>query len=163
MSDLIHCTSVLDVCVCLCVCVCVCLFVCVCVYDEMFPCRFCMHVYGYVYVCESLSDCERTLFTVSPPPSPQVYDGNSNQARMLGLFTGSELLDTTLNSTSSSMWLEFISNSDNTSKGFELHYTSECRPAHTHAHTHAHAGTHTSMDAHTHMHSKTHTHTLIPV
>uniref|UniRef100_A0A8C5CBQ3 CUB and Sushi multiple domains 2 n=1 Tax=Gadus morhua TaxID=8049 RepID=A0A8C5CBQ3_GADMO len=54
----------------------------------------------------------------------KVFDGNSNQARMLGLFTGSELLDTTLNSTSSSMWLEFISNSDNTSKGFELHYTS---------------------------------------
>ncbi|XP_059898687.1 LOW QUALITY PROTEIN: CUB and sushi domain-containing protein 1 [Gadus macrocephalus] len=54
----------------------------------------------------------------------KVFDGNSNQARLLGLFTGSELLDTTLNSTSSSMWLEFISNSDNTSKGFELHYTS---------------------------------------
>uniref|UniRef100_A0AAY4DQL8 CUB and Sushi multiple domains 2 n=1 Tax=Denticeps clupeoides TaxID=299321 RepID=A0AAY4DQL8_9TELE len=35
-----------------------------------------------------------------------------------------ELLDTTLNSTSSSMWLEFISNEENSSKGFELHFTS---------------------------------------
>ncbi|AWP21874.1 putative CUB and sushi domain-containing protein 2 [Scophthalmus maximus] len=54
----------------------------------------------------------------------KVFDGSSNKARLLGLFTGSELLDTTLNSTSSSMWLEFISNADNTSKGFELHFTS---------------------------------------
>uniref|UniRef100_A0A4W6D789 CUB and Sushi multiple domains 2 n=1 Tax=Lates calcarifer TaxID=8187 RepID=A0A4W6D789_LATCA len=54
----------------------------------------------------------------------KVFDGNSNKARLLGVFTGSELLDTTLNSTSSSMWLEFISNADNTSKGFELHFTS---------------------------------------
>uniref|UniRef100_A0A8C6TIS3 CUB and Sushi multiple domains 2 n=1 Tax=Neogobius melanostomus TaxID=47308 RepID=A0A8C6TIS3_9GOBI len=54
----------------------------------------------------------------------KVFDGGSNEARLLGVFTGSELLDTTLNSTSSSMWLEFISNADNTSKGFELHFTS---------------------------------------
>ncbi|KAJ8268254.1 hypothetical protein COCON_G00134260 [Conger conger] len=54
----------------------------------------------------------------------KVFDGNSNRARQLGSFTGTELLDTTLNSTSSSLWLEFISNADNTSKGFELHFTS---------------------------------------
>ncbi|XP_023687916.2 CUB and sushi domain-containing protein 2 isoform X1 [Paramormyrops kingsleyae] len=54
----------------------------------------------------------------------KVYDGSSNRARLLGTFTGTELLDTALNSTSSFMWLEFISNSENTSKGFELHYNS---------------------------------------
>ncbi|XP_029103994.1 CUB and sushi domain-containing protein 1 isoform X1 [Scleropages formosus] len=54
----------------------------------------------------------------------KVYDGNSNTARLLGTFTGTELQEVTLNSTSSSMWLEFISNAENTSKGFELHYTS---------------------------------------
>uniref|UniRef100_A0A3B4AL78 Uncharacterized protein n=1 Tax=Periophthalmus magnuspinnatus TaxID=409849 RepID=A0A3B4AL78_9GOBI len=54
----------------------------------------------------------------------KVFDGSSNEARLLGVFTGNELLDSTLNSTSSSMWLEFISNADNTSKGFELHFTS---------------------------------------
>uniref|UniRef100_H3CV01 CUB and Sushi multiple domains 2 n=1 Tax=Tetraodon nigroviridis TaxID=99883 RepID=H3CV01_TETNG len=54
----------------------------------------------------------------------RVFDGSSNKARLLGVFTGSELLDTTLNSTSNSMWLEFISNADNTSKGFELHFIS---------------------------------------
>lgn len=64
------------------------------------------------------------------PPLPcrvtfQVFDGSSNSARLLGVFTGNEMLDTTLNSTSSSMWLEFITNADNTSKGFELHFISE--------------------------------------
>jgi CUB/sushi domain-containing protein len=54
-----------------------------------------------------------------------VFDGNSNQARLLGVFSGTELQENTLNSTSSSMWLEFVSNADNTSKGFELHFTSE--------------------------------------
>uniref|UniRef100_A0A671RP15 CUB and sushi domain-containing protein 2-like n=1 Tax=Sinocyclocheilus anshuiensis TaxID=1608454 RepID=A0A671RP15_9TELE len=54
----------------------------------------------------------------------KVYDGSSNNARLLGTFTGREMMDVTLNSTSSTMWLEFISNSDNTSKGFELHFTS---------------------------------------
>ncbi|MEQ2217399.1 hypothetical protein XENOCAPTIV_008798 [Xenoophorus captivus] len=54
----------------------------------------------------------------------EVFDGSSNKARLLGVFTGNELLDETLNSTSSSMWLEFISDSENTSKGFELHFTS---------------------------------------
>ncbi|XP_031645143.1 LOW QUALITY PROTEIN: CUB and sushi domain-containing protein 1 [Oncorhynchus kisutch] len=55
----------------------------------------------------------------------KVFDGNSNQARLLGVFSGTELQENTLNSTSSSMWLEFVSNADNTSKGFELHFTSE--------------------------------------
>ncbi|KTG03944.1 hypothetical protein cypCar_00030354 [Cyprinus carpio] len=54
----------------------------------------------------------------------KVYDGSSKSARLLGTFTGTEMMDITLNSTSSTMWLEFISNSDNTSKGFELHFTS---------------------------------------
>uniref|UniRef100_A0AAY4DQP8 CUB and Sushi multiple domains 2 n=1 Tax=Denticeps clupeoides TaxID=299321 RepID=A0AAY4DQP8_9TELE len=54
----------------------------------------------------------------------KVYDGSNNRARLLGTFTSTELLDTTLNSTSSSMWLEFISNEENSSKGFELHFTS---------------------------------------
>ncbi|XP_023815635.1 CUB and sushi domain-containing protein 2 isoform X1 [Oryzias latipes] len=54
----------------------------------------------------------------------KAFDGSSSKARLLGVFTGNEMLDTTLNSTSSSMWLEFISNADNTSKGFELYFTS---------------------------------------
>uniref|UniRef100_A0A8C2E6P3 CUB and Sushi multiple domains 2 n=1 Tax=Cyprinus carpio TaxID=7962 RepID=A0A8C2E6P3_CYPCA len=54
----------------------------------------------------------------------KVYDGSSNSARLLGTYTGTEMMDVTLNSTSSTMWLKFISNSDNTSKGFELHFSS---------------------------------------
>ncbi|KAJ8334650.1 hypothetical protein SKAU_G00402890, partial [Synaphobranchus kaupii] len=54
----------------------------------------------------------------------KVFDGNSNLARLLGAFTGAEMLDSTLNSTSSSLWIEFISNAENTSKGFELHFNS---------------------------------------
>uniref|UniRef100_A0A8B9LZ55 CUB and Sushi multiple domains 2 n=1 Tax=Astyanax mexicanus TaxID=7994 RepID=A0A8B9LZ55_ASTMX len=53
-----------------------------------------------------------------------VYDGSSNRARLLGVFSSSELMEVTLNSTSSTMFMEFISNSENTSKGFELHFTS---------------------------------------
>ncbi|XP_052388948.1 CUB and sushi domain-containing protein 2-like [Carassius gibelio] len=54
----------------------------------------------------------------------KVYDGSSDSARLLGTFTETEMMDVTLNSTSSTMWLKFISNSDNTSKGFELHFSS---------------------------------------
>ncbi|XP_048086105.1 CUB and sushi domain-containing protein 1 [Alosa alosa] len=54
----------------------------------------------------------------------KVYDGPNSQARLLGVFSGSEMLDAVLNSTSSTMWLEFISNEENTSKGFELPFTS---------------------------------------
>uniref|UniRef100_A0A8C3I1H3 CUB and Sushi multiple domains 2 n=1 Tax=Chrysemys picta bellii TaxID=8478 RepID=A0A8C3I1H3_CHRPI len=54
----------------------------------------------------------------------KVYDGNNNSARLLGSFSRTEMLGTRINSTSSSMWLEFISNSENTSKGFELQFSS---------------------------------------
>ncbi|KPP67001.1 CUB and sushi domain-containing protein 1-like, partial [Scleropages formosus] len=53
-----------------------------------------------------------------------VYDGTSNRARLLGSFSGTELLGVTLNSTSNSLWLEFISDAANTSRGFELHFNS---------------------------------------
>uniref|UniRef100_A0A8C3UBV4 CUB and Sushi multiple domains 2 n=1 Tax=Catharus ustulatus TaxID=91951 RepID=A0A8C3UBV4_CATUS len=54
----------------------------------------------------------------------KVYDGTNSSARLLGTFSHSELLGTSINSTSSSMWLEFISDSANTSKGFELQFSS---------------------------------------
>ncbi|XP_058853305.1 CUB and sushi domain-containing protein 2-like [Acipenser ruthenus] len=54
----------------------------------------------------------------------KVYDGSNNSARLLGVFSGSDMLGIELNSTSSSLWLEFISNSENTSKGFELQFSS---------------------------------------
>ncbi|XP_036397589.1 CUB and sushi domain-containing protein 1-like [Megalops cyprinoides] len=54
----------------------------------------------------------------------KVYDGSDNHARLLGVFTAREMLGVTLNSTSSSLWLEFISDAENTSKGFQLHFTS---------------------------------------
>ncbi|XP_029114257.1 CUB and sushi domain-containing protein 1-like isoform X1 [Scleropages formosus] len=54
----------------------------------------------------------------------RVYDGTSNRARLLGSFSGTELLGVTLNSTSNSLWLEFISDAANTSRGFELHFNS---------------------------------------
>uniref|UniRef100_A0A803VYI3 CUB and Sushi multiple domains 2 n=1 Tax=Ficedula albicollis TaxID=59894 RepID=A0A803VYI3_FICAL len=54
----------------------------------------------------------------------KVYDGTNSSARLLGTFSRSELLGTSINSTSSSMWLEFITDSANTSKGFELQFSS---------------------------------------
>uniref|UniRef100_A0A7M4DYW0 CUB and Sushi multiple domains 2 n=1 Tax=Crocodylus porosus TaxID=8502 RepID=A0A7M4DYW0_CROPO len=54
----------------------------------------------------------------------KIYDGSNNSARLLGSFSRSEMLGTSINSTSSSMWLEFITNSENTSKGFELQFSS---------------------------------------
>ena len=75
-----------------------------------------------MYVCVCLRVCVCVCVCVC---DCQVYDGPNNQARLLGVFTGSEMLDTVLNSTSSTMWLEFVSNDDNTSKGFELPFTSE--------------------------------------
>uniref|UniRef100_A0A8C0FU17 CUB and Sushi multiple domains 2 n=1 Tax=Bubo bubo TaxID=30461 RepID=A0A8C0FU17_BUBBB len=54
----------------------------------------------------------------------KVYDGSNSSARLLGSFSRSEMLGTSMNSTSSSMWLEFITNSENTSKGFELQFSS---------------------------------------
>ena len=55
----------------------------------------------------------------------QVYDGNNNSARLLGVFSRSEMLGVTLNSTSSSLWLDFITDAENTSKGFELQFSSK--------------------------------------
>uniref|UniRef100_A0A6I8P0Q8 CUB and Sushi multiple domains 2 n=1 Tax=Ornithorhynchus anatinus TaxID=9258 RepID=A0A6I8P0Q8_ORNAN len=54
----------------------------------------------------------------------KVYDGSNNSARPLGTFTGSELLGLTLNSTSSSLWLDFITDAENTSQGFQLQFVS---------------------------------------
>uniref|UniRef100_H2ZUU8 CUB and Sushi multiple domains 2 n=1 Tax=Latimeria chalumnae TaxID=7897 RepID=H2ZUU8_LATCH len=54
----------------------------------------------------------------------KVYDGSNNSARLLGSFSSSGLLGTILNSTSSSLWLEFITNAQNTSKGFVLQFSS---------------------------------------
>lgn len=55
----------------------------------------------------------------------QVYDGNNNSARLLGVFSHSEMVGVTLNSTSSSLWLDFITDAENTSKGFELQFSSK--------------------------------------
>ncbi|XP_063092103.1 CUB and sushi domain-containing protein 2 isoform X4 [Cavia porcellus] len=54
----------------------------------------------------------------------KVYDGNNNSARLLGVFSHSEMLGVTLNSTSSSLWLDFITDAENTSTGFELQFSS---------------------------------------
>lgn len=64
-------------------------------------------------------------FAVCVSCSSQVYDGSNSSARLLGSFSRSEMLGTSINSTSSSMWLEFITNSENTSKGFELQFSSK--------------------------------------
>ncbi|KAL8220484.1 UNVERIFIED_CONTAM: CUB and sushi domain-containing protein 2 [Gekko kuhli] len=54
----------------------------------------------------------------------KIYDGNNNSARLLGSFTRGEMLDLSINSTSSTMWLEFISDGNSTSQGFELQFSS---------------------------------------
>ncbi|XP_072107222.1 CUB and sushi domain-containing protein 1a [Mobula birostris] len=54
----------------------------------------------------------------------KVYDGKDNSFRRLGVFTKSELLGVTLNSTSNHMWLEFNTNGSGTDQGFDLTYTS---------------------------------------
>ncbi|XP_072912857.1 CUB and sushi domain-containing protein 1-like [Hemitrygon akajei] len=54
----------------------------------------------------------------------EVYDGKDNSFRRLGVFTKSELLGITLNSTSNHMWLEFNTNGSGTDQGFDLTYTS---------------------------------------
>ncbi|XP_048355110.1 CUB and sushi domain-containing protein 1-like isoform X3 [Sphaerodactylus townsendi] len=54
----------------------------------------------------------------------KIYDGNNNSARLLGSFTRGELLGLSINSTSSTMWLEFISDGNSTSQGFELQFSS---------------------------------------
>ncbi|KAJ6652285.1 hypothetical protein lerEdw1_012753 [Lerista edwardsae] len=56
----------------------------------------------------------------------KIYDGNNNSARLLGAFSQGELLGHSVNSTSSTMWLEFVSDGNSTSQGFELQF-SRCR------------------------------------
>uniref|UniRef100_A0A8I3RZ37 CUB and Sushi multiple domains 2 n=1 Tax=Canis lupus familiaris TaxID=9615 RepID=A0A8I3RZ37_CANLF len=63
-------------------------------------------------------------FELSEGDVLKVYDGSNNSARLLGVFSRSEMTGVTLNSTSSSLWLDFITDADNTSKGFELHFSS---------------------------------------
>ncbi|XP_053123530.1 CUB and sushi domain-containing protein 2 isoform X5 [Hemicordylus capensis] len=54
----------------------------------------------------------------------KIYDGNNNSARLLGSFSRAEMLGHSINSTSSTMWLEFISDGNSTSQGFELQFSS---------------------------------------
>ncbi|XP_046324842.1 CUB and sushi domain-containing protein 2 isoform X5 [Marmota monax] len=63
-------------------------------------------------------------FELSEGDILKVYDGNNNSARLLGVFSRSEMLGVTLNSTSSSLWLDFITDAENTSQGFELQFSS---------------------------------------
>ncbi|XP_077882007.1 CUB and sushi domain-containing protein 2 isoform X5 [Ictidomys tridecemlineatus] len=63
-------------------------------------------------------------FELSEGDVLKVYDGNNNSARLLGVFSRSEMLGVTLNSTSSSLWLDFITDAENTSQGFELQFSS---------------------------------------
>ncbi|XP_045440840.1 CUB and sushi domain-containing protein 2 isoform X1 [Pipistrellus kuhlii] len=63
-------------------------------------------------------------FELSEGDVLKVYDGNNNSARLLGVFSRSEMMGVTLNSTSSSLWLDFITDTENTSKGFELQFSS---------------------------------------
>uniref|UniRef100_G1LHV8 CUB and Sushi multiple domains 2 n=1 Tax=Ailuropoda melanoleuca TaxID=9646 RepID=G1LHV8_AILME len=63
-------------------------------------------------------------FELSEGDVLKVYDGNNNSARLLGVFSHSEMMGVTLNSTSSSLWLDFITDAENTSKGFELQFSS---------------------------------------
>ncbi|ELW48605.1 CUB and sushi domain-containing protein 3, partial [Tupaia chinensis] len=64
------------------------------------------------------------VFELSEGDVLKVYDGNNNSARLLGVFSRSEMVGLTLNSTSSSLWLDFITDAENTSKGFELQFSS---------------------------------------
>ncbi|XP_067329772.1 CUB and sushi domain-containing protein 2 isoform X5 [Anolis sagrei] len=54
----------------------------------------------------------------------KIYDGNNNSARLLGSFSRKEMLGISVNSTSSTMWLDFITDGNNTSQGFELQFSS---------------------------------------
>ncbi|KAF3820053.1 hypothetical protein GH733_015562 [Mirounga leonina] len=65
-----------------------------------------------------------STFELSEGDVLKVYDGNNNSARLLGVFSRSEMMGVTLNSTSSSLWLDFITDAENTSKGFELQFSS---------------------------------------
>ncbi|XP_061452290.1 CUB and sushi domain-containing protein 2 isoform X5 [Rhineura floridana] len=63
-------------------------------------------------------------FTLEARDFLKIYDGNNNSARLLGSFSRMEMLGLSVNSTSSSMWLEFISDGNSTSQGFELQFSS---------------------------------------
>nr|XP_045755079.1 CUB and sushi domain-containing protein 2 [Mirounga angustirostris] len=65
-----------------------------------------------------------STFELSEGDVLKVYDGNNNSARLLGVFSRSGMMGVTLNSTSSSLWLDFITDAENTSKGFELQFSS---------------------------------------
>jgi len=85
---------------------------------------------GTVSVCTLVDDlvpqvANKRCFPVSVSCSSQVYDGSNSSARLLGSFSRAEMLGTSINSTSSSMWLEFITDGHNTSKGFELQFSSK--------------------------------------
>ncbi|XP_007435649.1 CUB and sushi domain-containing protein 2, partial [Python bivittatus] len=54
----------------------------------------------------------------------KIYDGNNNSARLLGSFSRAEMLGLNVNSTSSTMWLEFITDGNGTNQGFELQFSS---------------------------------------
>ncbi|KAM6428144.1 CUB and sushi domain-containing protein 2 isoform 3-T4 [Liasis olivaceus] len=54
----------------------------------------------------------------------KIYDGNNNSARLLGSFSRTEMLGLNVNSTSSTMWLEFITDGNGTNQGFELQFSS---------------------------------------
>ncbi|RXM30192.1 CUB and sushi domain-containing protein 3 [Acipenser ruthenus] len=56
--------------------------------------------------------------------SSQIYDGRDNTVHVLGAFTGSAMMGLTLISTSNHLWLEFYSDSEVTSEGFQLVYSS---------------------------------------
>uniref|UniRef100_A0A8C9TQI4 CUB and Sushi multiple domains 3 n=1 Tax=Scleropages formosus TaxID=113540 RepID=A0A8C9TQI4_SCLFO len=54
----------------------------------------------------------------------KIYDGKDNTAHVLGAFTGSAMLGTTLISTSNHLWLEFYTDGEATGEGFKLVYSS---------------------------------------
>uniref|UniRef100_A0ABM5ESZ5 CUB and sushi domain-containing protein 2 isoform X2 n=1 Tax=Pogona vitticeps TaxID=103695 RepID=A0ABM5ESZ5_9SAUR len=54
----------------------------------------------------------------------KIFDGNNNSARLLGSFSQTDMLGLSINSTSSTMWLEFITDGNGTSQGFELQFSS---------------------------------------
>lgn len=77
-------------------------------------------------ISEHLSDWN-PIPVCNASPSFQVFDGNNNSARLLGAFSQTDMLGLSINSTSSSMWLEFITDGNGTSQGFELQFSSKSR------------------------------------
>ncbi|KAG2464901.1 CSMD1 protein, partial [Polypterus senegalus] len=54
----------------------------------------------------------------------KIFDGKDNSAHLLGAFTGSAMTGLTLISTSNHLWLEFYTDAESTSEGFQLVYSS---------------------------------------